>query len=50
MEAARDTLLEAVGDEPDNGLAWARLAEIWMSLGYQRRGLEAAETADVGSD
>ena len=45
LDAARDTLLEAVEQEPDNGRAWARLAELWLSLGYLDRAFEAADTA-----
>ena len=45
LEAARDTLLVAVGQQPKDGLAWARLAELWLSLGYLGEALEAAETA-----
>ena len=46
LEAARDTLLQAVETWPDDTLAWARLAELWLSLGYLDRALEAAETAN----
>jgi len=45
LEAARDTLLEAVDEQPENSLAWARLAEIWLALGYRSRALEAAGRA-----
>ena len=45
LEAARDTLLQAVEDQPDDSLAWARLAELWLSLGDLDRALEAAERA-----
>jgi len=45
LEAARETLLQAVEDSPQDGLAWARLAEIWLSLGYRHAALAAAETA-----
>ncbi len=45
LEAARDTVREATNQQPDDALAWARLAELWLSLGDLRRALEAAETA-----
>jgi tetratricopeptide (TPR) repeat protein len=45
LEAARDALLQAVEDEPKNALAWARLSELWLMLGYRGRAREAAETA-----
>ena len=45
LEAARDTLLQAVDDQPQDNLAWARLAELWLSLGDLDRALEAAERA-----
>jgi tetratricopeptide (TPR) repeat protein len=45
LEAARDTLLEAVDEQPQDALAWARLAEIWLALGYRSRALEAAGRA-----
>src|SRR6476469_751992 len=42
LEAARDELQQAVTDHPDDGRAWARLAELWLSLGYPDRANEAA--------
>ena len=45
LEAARDTLLQAVEAQPNDGLAWARLAELWLSLGYLDKALVAAERA-----
>ena len=45
LEAARDELLQAVTDHPDDGRAWARLAELWLSLGYLDRASEAANRA-----
>lgn len=45
LGAARDALDQAVKDEPRNALAWARLAELWLMLGYRKRAREAAETA-----
>ncbi len=47
LEAARDTLREAVKNEPDDALAWARLAELWLSLGYLDEAVEAAEEAQL---
>jgi len=45
LEAARDILLQAVEDESRDALAWARLAELWLSLGYLDRATGAAEKA-----
>ena len=45
LDAARDELLTAVADHPDDPRAWSRLAELWLSLGYLDRSLEAAERA-----
>jgi tetratricopeptide (TPR) repeat protein/outer membrane protein assembly factor BamB len=45
LEAARDTLLKAVEAQPQDALAWARLAELWLALGYRRQALEAAGRA-----
>ena len=45
LEAARDVLLQAVEQRPGDSLAWARLAELWLSLGYLDRALEAAGRA-----
>lgn len=45
LEAARDTLLEATARRPDDALAWARLAELWLMLGYRDRAREAAARA-----
>lgn len=42
---ARDTLLEAVQRQPDDALAWARLAELWLMLGDRDRAIEAAQKA-----
>lgn len=50
LEAARDLLLAAVEDEPENPLAWARLAELWLSLGYARRSRDAASRATALAD
>ncbi len=45
LPAARNTLLRAVGDEPANALAWARLAELWLGLGDPRKAREAIDQA-----
>lgn len=47
LEAARDALLKAVADEPDNALAWARLAELWLALGDLREARRAADRAEA---
>ena len=45
LEAARATLLQATEQNPNDPLAWARLAELWMMFGYLDRAREAAERA-----
>src|SRR5512132_1649100 len=45
IEQARATMSQAVADEPDNALAWARLSELWLMQGYRGRALKAAKTA-----
>jgi tetratricopeptide (TPR) repeat protein len=45
LEAARDTLLVAVQNNPDDALAWARLSELWLMLGNRRDATAAAEKA-----
>ncbi len=45
LEAARDTLLRAVEQQPDDPLARARLAELWLSLGYRGRARDTAAEA-----
>ena len=45
LEGARNSLEEAVALDPANALAWARLAELHMSLGYLDRALQAARKA-----
>ena len=44
LKGARDTLLEATANNPENALAWARLGEMWLMFGYRKRAREAAET------
>jgi tetratricopeptide (TPR) repeat protein len=50
LEAARDELLAVVpsdpaGDRPEHALALARLAELWLSLGYIDQAVDAANRA-----
>ena len=45
IEAARDTLLTAVQQHPDDPLAWARLGELWLMLGERDKAREAAGKA-----
>jgi len=45
LEAARDTLLAATEAQPQDALAWARLAELWLMLGHRDRARAAAERA-----
>lgn len=51
IEAARDALQQAVADEPENALAWARLSELWLMLGWRDRAVETAKRArDLAPD
>ena len=45
LDGARDTLLQATEEQPQDALAWARLAEVWLMLGYRDRAREAADKA-----
>ena len=45
LEAARNELLQAVTDSPNDASAWARLAEVWLSLGYRDQAVRASERA-----
>ena len=50
LEAARDELLQVVpqdprSDRPEHALALARLAELWLSLGYVSKAVETANRA-----
>lgn len=45
LEAARDTLLQAAEQQPGDALAWARLAELHLTLGDRRAARSAAERA-----
>ncbi|MBE9552615.1 MAG: TonB-dependent receptor, partial [Proteobacteria bacterium] len=42
---ARQTLEKAVADNPNDALARARLAELWLMIGYRDRAREEAEKA-----
>jgi len=45
IEAARDTMLKAVAYQPNDAQAWARLAELWLMLGYREHATQAANKA-----
>lgn len=45
LDRARDTLLAAVRVAPDNAFAQARLAELWLELGYVERAQDAIDIA-----
>jgi tetratricopeptide (TPR) repeat protein len=45
LEGARANVEEAVKLDPNNALAWARLAELWSSFGRLGKALEAAKKA-----
>jgi tetratricopeptide (TPR) repeat protein len=45
LEAARDALLQAVEQHPNDALAWARLGELQLMLGERRAAREAAQRA-----
>jgi Tfp pilus assembly protein PilF len=45
LEGARENLEAAVKMEPENALAWARLAELWSSFGELDKSLTAAKKA-----
>jgi tetratricopeptide (TPR) repeat protein len=45
IDQARETMQQAVQDEPENALAWARLSELWLMGGYRGRALKAAKKA-----
>lgn len=45
LEAARETVIAATEQQPEDALAWTRLAQLWLSSGYRDRALEAAEIA-----
>jgi tetratricopeptide (TPR) repeat protein len=45
LEAARVSLQQAVQVSPDNTLAWARLAELWLMFGQLYDALDAAQKA-----
>ncbi len=45
LKDARDTLLVAVDENPDDALAWARLSELWLMLGERKESRAAAQRA-----
>jgi tetratricopeptide (TPR) repeat protein len=45
LDAARDTLVTATTEQPQDALAWARLSELWLMLGDRKRAREAADRA-----
>ncbi len=45
IEAARDTLKEAVTVHPEDPLVWARLSELWLMLGNSRESRATAQKA-----
>ncbi|MCK5383734.1 MAG: FecR domain-containing protein, partial [Gammaproteobacteria bacterium] len=45
IPAARDTLLQAVNEQPDAALAWARLSELQLMLGEREQAIAAADKA-----
>jgi tetratricopeptide (TPR) repeat protein len=45
IQAARDTLLQAVNEQPDAALAWARLSELQLMLGNREQAIAAADKA-----
>jgi tetratricopeptide (TPR) repeat protein len=45
LEGARASLQQAVQVNPNDALAWARLAEMWLSFGRLNEALEAARKA-----
>jgi tetratricopeptide (TPR) repeat protein len=45
LTEARDTLLKAVDQSPEDALAWARLSELWLMLGERKQSREAAQRA-----
>jgi tetratricopeptide (TPR) repeat protein len=45
LAGARTSIEEALKLDPDNALAWARLAELWSSFGRQGKALDAAQKA-----
>jgi tetratricopeptide (TPR) repeat protein len=45
LEGALADIQEAVKLAPENALAWARLSDLWLSLGYLDKALDAATQA-----
>jgi tetratricopeptide (TPR) repeat protein len=45
VEGARATMEQAVAEQPEDALAWARLSELWLMTGFRDRSREAADRA-----
>ena len=45
LNGARATMEQAVAEQPQDALAWARLSELWLMNGYRDRSREAADRA-----
>lgn len=45
LEAARNTLLDATNKHPNDALAWARLAELWLMFGDREKAFASAHRA-----
>jgi tetratricopeptide (TPR) repeat protein len=45
LEEARDAMVRAVAEQPNDALAMARLSELWLMLGYRDRAVENAQQA-----
>ena len=45
IEGARATMQQAVAEQPEDALAWARLSELWLMAGFRDRSREAADRA-----
>ncbi|MFL5338459.1 MAG: FecR domain-containing protein, partial [Geminicoccaceae bacterium] len=45
LNGARATMEQAVAEQPQDALAWARLSELWLMNGYRDRSREAANRA-----
>jgi tetratricopeptide (TPR) repeat protein len=45
LQGALTSMQEAVDMAPENALSWARLAELWLSVDYLDKALEAAKKA-----
>ena len=47
LEAARDALLAAVKEHPEDSLAWARLSEMWLMFADRNKAMDAAYRAEA---